>query len=536
MNSTPDVVALQAEIDALKQQNRILEEQYYRIREDLLGNLQAAFYRMNFPDGTYDYFSPMAQEAFGYPADSFLNTPGFIAQIVHPDYLDYFGEKWTALQQGQVDPTYEYKIIDPEGKERWVFQSNQGLYDERGTLVAIEGICMDITRHVQAEAAMRQSKAFLQSVLDNTPSIVYVKDAEGRYLLANQPAAAIFGRPRDEIVGKTDSEILPAEVAARFQAGDQDVLASGKTTENEEVLLTPEGPRTFLAQGFPIVDEEGRPYAVGGIATDITHRKNMEDEMQLFKMVFEHAPDGIAIGEVGDGKSNTGLLYANRAYSALVGYESAVGLTSQELINYEQTDMATIAQSVYQHGFWNGEVTYNRRDGSTIQAHAAVFAVHTAEGVPRKMATIARDLTEQQRAEQERDALQQQVIDAQRDALRELSTPLIPLADNLLLMPLIGSVDSGRAQQVMEALLEGIAIYQADTVILDITGVSVVDTQVANALVQTAQAVRLLGAQILLTGIGPTMAQTLVHLGADLQGMQTWASLQRAVAHVLQQG
>jgi rsbT co-antagonist protein RsbR len=103
-------------------------------------------------------------------------------------------------------------------------------------------------------------------------------------------------------------------------------------------------------------------------------------------------------------------------------------------------------------------------------------------------------------------------------------------------MPLIGSVDSGRAQQVMEALLEGIASYQADTVILDITGVSVVDTQVANALVQTAQAVRLLGAQILLTGIGPTMAQTLVHLGADLQSMQTWASLQRAVAHVLQEG
>jgi anti-anti-sigma regulatory factor len=85
----------------------------------------------------------------------------------------------------------------------------------------------------------------------------------------------------------------------------------------------------------------------------------------------------------------------------------------------------------------------------------------------------------------------------------------------------------------MEALLEGIAYHQAEVAILDITGVSVVDTQVANALIQTARAVQLLGAQIILTGIGPTMAQTLVHLGVDLSSMQTRASLQRAVLDVL---
>jgi anti-anti-sigma factor len=97
-------------------------------------------------------------------------------------------------------------------------------------------------------------------------------------------------------------------------------------------------------------------------------------------------------------------------------------------------------------------------------------------------------------------------------------------------MPLIGTIDSQRAQQVMEALLEGVAQHQADLVILDITGVSVVDTQVAQAFIQAAQAVRLLGAHVMLTGIQPQIAQTLVHLGVDLSGIQTQGSLQAGIA------
>jgi anti-anti-sigma factor len=148
---------------------------------------------------------------------------------------------------------------------------------------------------------------------------------------------------------------------------------------------------------------------------------------------------------------------------------------------------------------------------------------------------LFRDLSEQYRQEEERAALQQQVIDAQRQALRELSTPLIPISDNVLIMPLIGTIDSQRAQQVMEALLEGVAQHQADLVVLDITGVAVVDTQVAQSFIQAAQAVRLLGAQVMLTGIQPQIAQTLVHLGVDLSGIQTQGSLQAGIASALRQ-
>jgi anti-anti-sigma factor len=142
-------------------------------------------------------------------------------------------------------------------------------------------------------------------------------------------------------------------------------------------------------------------------------------------------------------------------------------------------------------------------------------------------------IAEQKRQEAEREALQQQVIDAQRSALRELSTPLIPITDDVVIMPLIGTIDSGRAQQVMETLLEGVAQHQARLVILDITGVSVVDTQVAQAFIQAAQAVRLLGAQVMLTGIQPQIAQTLVHLGVDLSGIQTQGNLQEGIRAAL---
>jgi ABC-type sugar transport system substrate-binding protein/anti-anti-sigma regulatory factor len=128
-----------------------------------------------------------------------------------------------------------------------------------------------------------------------------------------------------------------------------------------------------------------------------------------------------------------------------------------------------------------------------------------------------------------------EIIHAQQAALRELSVPLIPISDTMMVMPLIGSIDSQRAQQIIETLLEGIASNATRLVILDITGVPVVDTQVANTLIRTAQAVGLLGAEVVLTGIRPEVAQTLVGLGVDLSGIVTRSSLQNGIAYGLGQ-
>jgi len=114
-------------------------------------------------------------------------------------------------------------------------------------------------------------------------------------------------------------------------------------------------------------------------------------------------------------------------------------------------------------------------------------------------------------------------------AIRELSTPVIQLYERVLLLPLIGTIDTARAMQVMESVLMRVVEKQAKVIILDIAGVPVVDTRVANHLLQTTEAVRLLGASTVLTGISPQVAQTMVQLGVDLAKMYTRASLEEGL-------
>jgi anti-anti-sigma factor len=125
---------------------------------------------------------------------------------------------------------------------------------------------------------------------------------------------------------------------------------------------------------------------------------------------------------------------------------------------------------------------------------------------------------------------QQETIAAQRLLIRELSTPIIPISDDILIMPLIGAIDSRRAMQVMESILQAIVEHGAQFMIIDITGIAVVDTAVAHHLIQTARAIQLLGAQIILVGISPEVAQTMVGLGIDFSSLITHATLQTGLA------
>jgi rsbT co-antagonist protein RsbR len=149
---------------------------------------------------------------------------------------------------------------------------------------------------------------------------------------------------------------------------------------------------------------------------------------------------------------------------------------------------------------------------------------------------VVLDITDRKQAEEaiRQSQFQQEIILAQQATLEELSTPLIPISDTVMVMPLIGSMDSRRAQQVLDTLLHGVAVARAEIAIIDITGVSIVDTQVANALIRAALAVKLLGAQVMLTGIRPEVAQTLVGLGVDLSMIITRSSLQSGIALAMQ--
>ena len=119
-------------------------------------------------------------------------------------------------------------------------------------------------------------------------------------------------------------------------------------------------------------------------------------------------------------------------------------------------------------------------------------------------------------------------------AIRELSTPVIQVHDRILLLPLVGTVDTQRAEQVMETVLTKVVEHQAAVVITDIAGVAVVDTKVADHLLQTTQAVRLLGAESILTGISPLVAKTIVRLGIDITAMHTRSRLAAGIELALE--
>ncbi|WP_437298996.1 response regulator [Sorangium sp. So ce426] len=159
----------------------------------------------------------------------------------------------------------------------------------------------------------------------------------------------------------------------------------------------------------------------------------------------------------------------------------------------------------------------------------------TNERLQRELVERARAEEERARAEEERAALQAEVIDAQSARLAELSTPLIPITDHIMVMPLIGTIDSARAQQALEAALNGVQANRAKVVIIDVTGVTVLDSAVASTLMSTATALRLLGSKTVITGIRAELAQTLIDLGVDLGAVVTKGTLQSGIGYALRQ-
>jgi rsbT co-antagonist protein RsbR len=123
----------------------------------------------------------------------------------------------------------------------------------------------------------------------------------------------------------------------------------------------------------------------------------------------------------------------------------------------------------------------------------------------------------------------ERIIRQQQEAIRELSTPVLQVRERLLILPIIGLIDPQRARQLTEQLLQGIRANRAKVVVMDITGVPSIDSNVANYLVQTVDASRLMGANVIVTGLSPEIAQTLVVIGVDLSKMDTVGDLQGGI-------
>jgi rsbT co-antagonist protein RsbR len=166
------------------------------------------------------------------------------------------------------------------------------------------------------------------------------------------------------------------------------------------------------------------------------------------------------------------------------------------------------------------------QDGKMLWRSVTKIPLMDESGRVIGLVGISRDTTAQKQAQEESARLQQEVIEAQQRAIQELSTPIIPVMERIIVMPLIGSIDSLRARDITRTLLAGIREHRARVVILDITGVPIVDSGVAAHLNKTIQAARLKGARTIVTGISDAVAETIIDLGLDWSAIDTLADLQ----------
>lgn len=174
------------------------------------------------------------------------------------------GELTHTTKDGQtiIVETRQQLIQDPVGK-KLVIESNR-----------------DITERKNAEETVNQTKKLLQDIIDGFPSPIFVKDIEGRFLIINNKLEELLGVKNDEIMGKTDNDIITKELADIYRSNDMEVIETGEaiTTEEEADLI--DGHHTFLAHKFPINNTKGEPYGVGSVSTDITERKFLEKELE----------------------------------------------------------------------------------------------------------------------------------------------------------------------------------------------------------------------------------------------------------------
>lgn len=351
-------------------------------------------------------------------------------------------------------------------------------------------------------------------------------DVSGRVIDWNDAARGLTGYTVDEVRGGVVSVLYTDEDKAADLVGRELETARGTGRfETEGWRVRKDGTR-FLATVVvaPVTGEAGELTGYVKVLRDVTARRADES---IFQALLESAPDAMVIVS-GDGR----ITLVNRQAETLFGWgrDELVGKPVEMLVpqrlhgrHIHHRDGFFTSPQVRPMGM-DLDLFGVRRDGSEVPVEISLSPLHTEQGL--LVCAAIRDVTER-REQQER-------LKRQRDEIMELSTPVIQVWDKVIALPIIGTLDSGRAARLTEGLLEKIAELQAEVIILDISGVPTVDTLVAQHLLKTVQAARLMGATSILSGVRPETAQAMVHLGIQLGTLRSRNTLRDALQLALQ--
>ncbi|MBI4490458.1 MAG: PAS domain S-box protein [Deltaproteobacteria bacterium] len=311
---------------------------------------------------------------------------------------------------------YEADLLGPDGSVVTFDFSLKPLTDDDGQVVLLIPEGRNITELRRAEEALRQREADLEAIIDNSTRVIFLKDREGRYLLINCEYEKLFHITREQIKGKTDYDLFPREMAEAFRANDLKALETGAPLEFEEVVQHDDGLHTYTVNKFPLYDSQGIAYGVCGIATDITERKLLEEDLKTgriraenwFQRLIETTQDAVISID-----RNGQIVLFNPAAEQIFGYTRAevegkkVDLLMAEPFAAEHNDYI----GRYEH---TGErraigrirtATARRKNGELFPVELSVTEVSTSDEV--RYAAFIRDISEKTR-------LQEQLIESER--------------------------------------------------------------------------------------------------------------------------
>ncbi|MCB0150752.1 MAG: PAS domain-containing protein, partial [Caldilineaceae bacterium] len=246
------------------------------------------FWLMDLGEGTTRYVSPAFERVYGLPPAAVRDDPAAFLHVVHPEDRRAVAEQVQAQRQGRAT-RLEYRVVHPDGSIHWLLDRCIPMFDDAGNVQSLAGVVVDITERKAAEDEAIHQKTLLRAIIDLLPESIYAKDRNGRKILANQTDVRYMGVASEaEALGLTDGESYPAEIAARFQAADEQVMELGKAVVNQEEMLFVQGERRYLLTSkVPLRDASGAIVGLIGVGRDITELKEAEFALHELNRTLE---------------------------------------------------------------------------------------------------------------------------------------------------------------------------------------------------------------------------------------------------------
>jgi len=375
---------------------------------------------------------------------------------------------------------------------------------------------------VQKETMASGDLMAIYQALDRVQAIIEF-DLDGTVLSANENFLDIFGYQLDDIVGKHHRMFCdPGYAESDAYAEFWQKLRRGELHCEEFRRLGKDGKQIWLRASYnPVLDKNGKPVRVVKFATDVTASKLQIAEFEGKVHAIERAQAVIEFELDGT------VITANDNFLSIFGYrrDEVVGNHHRMFCDpgyAESPEYTRFWQKLGRGEYDADEFKRISKDGAEIWLQASYNPIFDMNGRPFKIVKFAADIT---------DEVQKRSL-----AMLEMSTPVTKIWDGVLFAPIVGIVDSKRSVDIMNKALSSIADTRASTLLLDIGGVAVVDTAVANHLIKIAKAAVLMGCRTIISGISPAIAQTIAELGIDLGAIQTTSTIESALRDSINSG